>query len=487
MNEMVEASGVSNEANFEREDAAAAGVDTAESRELATPRRDAVSSAAIEAGQATRARENAENEHGAAQTLLTDRKQARDRFAAMGAERTRLATERDNAFAEWERVDSSKGADSVEATQAFERYEAARTAYESSEDVKTIDAADASARESGFENKMGQMNHLVDEAQTEVASKQEALTAAQGREATAKAKHQEALGMKAETAADKHFEAYQNYSAAFETYQTAVAGGDEEQIAAAKEGFTKARDDLHSANDNVRRVSATVSIQTAQKRGESGVMTGASSNASNAGTTQKGAPTTEVDVRVQRQSARGGNRTSRPTNTHLGSTIASASSNGGRSAAGRTIIRSVDQGQISAELGEVAMMAFADKDGQQYAGGRTLDSAMDVVPDNLTDMLSEEELTRAMQDISTLPQSPEMKARGIDSLDKYRSDLKGRYESASKGYEAAMARARESMNTYKSSGGTNTDALEAVKKAIAEAITHSANFNSIKVEINKDK
>ena len=483
---MEEASVAGREAMDANEEAVALGNNSAEVQELATPKMEEVYSAEQEVGRANSEYSTAKQDYDNAKERLFGRKTAQSEVQRMSQVRTQLSTDVTNKKQAYDAAVTAHGADSEIARTAKTELDEAQARYANSEEVRVMDKEDESARNAGFKDRSAQLDHLASEAQSDFDVKAAALNAAEQRVAAAKKTYSEATSKEATTAADRQYDAYQNYHAAHKEYMAAVnGGGTEEQVAAARTKLDAARDSLNESNNEVRRVTATVKIQNAAIR--SVVAPNSDTPVSGTSSPTGNAPSTEVDVRIEKQPAASGNRVAKHPRGEFGQRIAWASSIGKKNAVGKAIIKSVDQGQISPELGEVAMMAFADKEGQKYEDGRTLDSAIGTVPDSLTGMLNEEQLAQAMQDVTTLPQDKGLQARGIDSVDKYRADLRDRYESASKGYEEAMSAARQHMNAYKSSGGTNTEALEAVKKAIAEAVTHSANLNSVRVEIKKDK
>ena len=99
--------------------------------------------------------------------------------------------------------------------------------------------------------------------------------------------------------------------------------------------------------------------------------------------------------------------------------------------------------------------------------------------------LSNEELNKAIQGINPQNAVEAMDKRGITSFDGYKSELRSRYENANTQYTQAVQNAKNLMNEFNSSGGTDTVKLEAVRKAITDAVSYSKDLQDVRVEIEK--
>ena len=201
--------------------------------------------------------------------------------------------------------------------------------------------------------------------------------------------------------------------------------------------------------------------------------------------------TEEIPVEVEVESESAGQRASAPATVspvarqyrgNMGASIMNSS----RKDAGIKIIRCHVNGEIDKDLGEAALMAFSDKKDQFYADGRTFESAVNAISDKLP-VLDEQGLQDELNAISRVSDKSYYVNNGINTVDKFRQDLSDRYKAAASGYESAMSRAKESMMAYQNSKGNDVEALEVVKKSIAEAITHSTNLKNIKIDIEKGK
>ena len=265
------------------------------------------------------------------------------------------------------------------------------------------------------------------------------------------------------TANDRYRYSVEEYGSNYKEYQEAVNSGDKQRICEARKKLHSSRQDMQRRQGEIQDIVLKVSFDNN--------MMNLSGQARQKSPTQ---PEQPVSVTP----------TAEPYRNDVGGSINSSSQKGNRKEVAIKIIRANDKGEISDDLGEAALMMLADKSGTKYADNRKLDKMVDKLPDKADVDVSQiqDELAR----VSKVPDKAYYKKKGIDTMDKYRNDVKERYETAANAYESSMERLKSSFASYRADPN-NTNALSIAQQALCEVISHSANMNNIKFEIEKGK
>ena len=189
----------------------------------------------------------------------------------------------------------------------------------------------------------------------------------------------------------------------------------------------------------------------------------------------------------------------------LGDSINKTRKNAGRTPVATQIILAHKRGDIGDDLAAAALRMYSDSNVDRkmtlaeemrsraisregvssITDRRTFSQVVKDIPDSL-ETLSYDEFNQSLKSLNAIPKKVYYKRNKINTIRKYKNDLKQRYSEAIYGYKEAISEAKKQVQIYESSGNRNLDAMALVKEAIIEAINYSSDLKSIFDELNAD-